>query len=309
MRRKGSSTAWDDLARRPGTARWVTSGPYPWRGIWGHGPGVIIRRVQSYRGRARGGLPRPRTRWSHGVRVQDRGPGEAYRPDDVPPSVFAFHQPGVATPVLDHLAFAALGVTAATQSDLRDLLAALTREAERLMRAAHQSDGTRPAGKLAATLGLGPGMFGERFGLGARRPVALADPPAFRRDALDPATSGGDLCLQVCADAPAKADSALATLLASPRDMARRRWCQRASMHRRPGDRPDGRPRNLLGFKDATANPPRGQGSRPSRLVRTRRALLDARRYVSRRASCPGPARCLERAHARTTRASHRPPP
>jgi len=40
--------------------------------------------------------------------VQDRGPGESYRPDDIAPSVFAVHQPGIATPVLDHLVIAAL---------------------------------------------------------------------------------------------------------------------------------------------------------------------------------------------------------
>ena len=200
-----------------------------------------------------------RRRWSHGVPVQDRGPGESYRPDDVSPSVFAAHQPGIATPLLDHLAFGALDVSAERLSEFHDLVGELTLEAERLMHAEHRGGTSGPAGTLTVTLGLGPTIFGERFGLAPRRPVALAELPPFPGDALEPGTSGGDLGVQVCADTPAKAEHALARLVAVGQPAAQVRWSQRASMYRRPGERRDGRPRNLLGFKDATANPRRGK--------------------------------------------------
>jgi deferrochelatase/peroxidase EfeB len=227
--------------------------------------------------------PGRRKRWSHGVPVQDRGPGESYRPDDTPPSVFGVHQPGIATPVLDHLAFGALDVTAGRASDLRDLVGELTLEADTLMRA-------RDA--LTVTLGLGHGIFGDRFGLAPRRPRALVELPAFPGDSLDPGACGGDLCLQVCADEPSRAEAALARLVAVARPAAGVRWSQRGAMQRRPGDRPGGRPRNLLGFKDTTAIPRRGKDldrhvwvSRGERtwmlggtflVVRRIRVLLDA---------------------------------
>jgi deferrochelatase/peroxidase EfeB len=128
------------------------------------------------------------------------------------------------------------------------------------MRAEHRPPGAEgPAGALTVTLGLGPGIFDARFGLAARRPVALADIPPFPGDALDAAASGGDLCLQVCADAAPKAAAALARLTAAGAPAARARWAQHGFMRRAPDDRPDGRPRNLLGFKDATGNPRRGK--------------------------------------------------
>jgi deferrochelatase/peroxidase EfeB len=194
------------------------------------------------------------------VPIGDRGPGESYRPDDVPPSLFAPHQPGVTTPVLDHLAFAALDVIAGDGAALRDLLADLTIEAERLMGATRRPPGAPgPAGGLTLTIGLGPGVFGDRFGLAARRPVALAQLPRFPGDALDAAASGGDICIQACAADPGSAGSALARLLVVAEPAAVVRWSQCGSMHRHESDRPNGRPRNLLGFKDATSNPRRGK--------------------------------------------------
>lgn len=197
--------------------------------------------------------------WTHGVPVRDRGPGESYRPDDIPPSVFGAHQSGVVTPLLDHLAFAALDITAERTADLGELLGELTLESERLMRAGHRPSTGDPARSVTVTLGLGPGIFGRRFGLAARRPVALAEVPAFPGDALDPATSGGELSIQVCADTLTGAEDALARLVAVGGGASVVRWSQRASMRRWPGESPTGRPRNLLGFKDATANPRRGK--------------------------------------------------
>lgn len=204
--------------------------------------------------------PPSRRRWTRGVPIGDRGPGESYRPEDVAPSVFGPRQPGIATPVLDHLAFAALDLSCASRAELRGLLSELTAEAERLMSAEHRAPSHgRPAGSLTLTFGFGPGVFDERFDLASRRPVALTPLPAFPGDALDPEASGGDLCVQVCAEAAANADQALARLIAIDRSAVRVRWSQRAAMRRLPADRPGGRPRNLLGFMDATGNPRRGK--------------------------------------------------
>ena len=42
------------------------------------------------------------------------------------------------------------------------------------------------AGAPTVTVGLGPGIFEARFRLAGRRPVALAEVPAFAGDTLDP---------------------------------------------------------------------------------------------------------------------------
>jgi len=197
-------------------------------------------------------------RWSRGVPIAERGPGASFRPDDVAPSLHALHQPAITTPVLDHVAFAALDVVSA--AELGELLAGLTDAGERLMREAHRRPGEDgPAGSLTVTIGLGPGLFAERFGLAGRRPLALARLPAFVGDALDPAMCGGDLCVQVCATQPRAAEDALARLVAVAGTVARVRWSQRGWMYRAPADRPGAAPRNLLGFKDGTSNPRRGR--------------------------------------------------
>jgi deferrochelatase/peroxidase EfeB len=178
------------------------------------------------------------------VPIAQRGPGQSYRPDARPPSVFGAHQPGIATPLLDHVAFAAFDVAG---GELRDVLAAWSTAAERLMREEQ---------RLTLTFGLGPGIFDERFGLRDARPVALEELPAFAGDELDPAWCGGDLCVQACADDARVAASAVDELAG---DGSVVRWRQDGFLARGPHDRPDGRPRDLLGFKSATSNPRRGR--------------------------------------------------
>src|ERR1019366_4466997 len=100
------------------------------------------------------------------------------------------------------------------RSGLAALLASWTVAAERMTQGQIVAGGTGPfappgdtgealdlpAARLTLTVGFGPSLFDGRFGLGAGRPKALADLPAFPGDALDPARSGGDLCVQACAD-------------------------------------------------------------------------------------------------------------
>lgn len=181
-----------------------------------------------------------------GVPIGQRGPGFTMRPDRRTPSVVGAHQPGIATPLLDHLRFTALDLTTERVGDLRALLVEWSAEAERGMAAA---DG------LTVCVGLGPGVFDERFGLRPARPVALRELPAFAGDALEARLCGGDLCVNVGARAPQAARAASDALVALARGTATVRWA-RDGFHPRDArrDPPAGTPRNLLGFKDGSMN-------------------------------------------------------
>jgi len=181
----------------------------------------------------------------------DRGPGYSYRADDPPPSVFGDHQPGIATPLLDHLVLASFDAV----SGLKDLLANWSQAAERLMAARHTS--SSPAGALTITFGCGPGLFIKE--LSDRRPRVLRPLPAFAGDALDPAFCGGDLLIQACAADPAVAADAVSLLAEVAGAAAAPRWTQTGHLRRDRGDAPRGRPRDPLGFKDGTHNPRRGR--------------------------------------------------
>src|SRR5262249_43144858 len=88
----------------------------------------------------------------------------------------------------------------------------------------------------------------------ARRPAALCELPAFGDDALDPATSGGDLCVQACADDPQVAFHAVRNLARIGRGTVVMRWSQLGFGRTSSTSRSQDTPRNLMGFKDGTAN-------------------------------------------------------
>ncbi|MDN3020285.1 Dyp-type peroxidase [Streptomyces sp. S.PB5] len=92
---------------------------------------------------------------------------------------------------------------------------------------------------LTATVGLGPRLAAP----------ALRELPPFPGDRLDPARCGGDLLLQLRADDP-RALTRAAPRFAHP--ALRPRWRQRGFLPPAP---PGSAPRNLLGFKDGSANP------------------------------------------------------
>src|SRR5262249_23558725 len=82
-----------------------------------------------------------------------------------------------------------------------------------------------PAARLTVTFGLGPSLF-DRFGLADRRPAGLIDLPPFSRDALDPNRSGGDICVQACANDPVVAFHAVRNLARIAFGRAALRWTQ-----------------------------------------------------------------------------------
>lgn len=175
------------------------------------------------------------------------------------------HQAGVVTPPQRVLLLAGFDVVSESRRDLVGLLRAWQVAIERLTVGlpvgpsdaltsppadTGETAGQGPA-RLTITLGFGPSLFDARFGLGPRRPAALADLPAFAGDALDPAYSGGDLSVQACADRQIVVEHAIRDLARIGHGVVALRW-QRGGFNEPPAD--NGTPRNLLGFKDGTAN-------------------------------------------------------
>ena len=83
------------------------------------------------------------------------------------------------------------------------------------------------------------------------RPAELADLPHFPRDQLQAAYTGGDLCIQACADDPQVAFHAVRNLVRGARLNLTMRWSQAGF---NSYDSASETPRNLFAFKDGTAN-------------------------------------------------------
>ena len=183
------------------------------------------------------------------------------------------HQAGITTPAQDRLHFAAFDMAAsATRDDLRELLADWTYAAERMTRGLEVSetgavggpplappDDTGealdlPASGLTITVGFGPSLFDDRFGLADRRPAELEPLPRFAGDALVATASGGDLCIQACADDPQVAVHAIRNLSRIAFGRATIRWSQLGFGRTSSTSTAQATPRNLFGFKDGTAN-------------------------------------------------------
>jgi deferrochelatase/peroxidase EfeB len=197
--------------------------------------------------------------------------GDASRAGTVP--FLGPHQAGVTTPPQERLMFAAFDLTITTAPELRELLRAWTHAAA-LMTAGRpvgspagaadvapadtgEAVGLPPA-RLTLTFGLGPGVFlrdgHDRFGLAARRPQALAPIGPLPGDQLVAAASGGDLCVQACADDPQVAFHAVRDLARIGRGAVVMRWTQLGFGRAASTSKRQATPRNLQGFKDGTNN-------------------------------------------------------
>jgi uncharacterized iron-regulated membrane protein/deferrochelatase/peroxidase EfeB len=108
--------------------------------------------------------------------------------------------------------------------------------------------GLSPA-RLTVTFGVGPAVF-AKTGLEAAQPSKLAELPEFDGDRLHPAWSGGDLLLQICGDDRQVVGNAFLELRKRAVGLGVLLWMQQGF-----SSAPDGEtPRNLMGFKDGSAN-------------------------------------------------------
>ena len=178
------------------------------------------------------------------------------------------HQAGIATPSQEHVHFLSLDFVSSAAGDLRGVFVALTDAAARLTAGQPvgpmqtgvappvdpgESVGPRPA-RLTITFGLGPGLFrAGRLGLERHRPPPLVSLPAFAGDALEPGICGGDIGIQVCADDPQVAFHAVHDLIGLASPAAVPRWAL-AGFGSTLNTHGPATPRNLMGFKDGTAN-------------------------------------------------------
>ncbi|MFJ9564800.1 iron uptake transporter deferrochelatase/peroxidase subunit [Streptomyces fuscichromogenes] len=180
------------------------------------------------------------------------------------------HQAGIATPVQDRLHFAAFDVKTDDRAEFVQLLKDWTAAARRMTAGKAVGEGAygglaeappddtgealglRPS-RLTLTIGFGPSLFGK-FGLDGQRPAALVDLPGFPGDNLDAARTGGDLCVQACADDPQVAVHAIRNLARIGFGKVAIRWSQ-LGFGKTSSTTPDAQtPRNLMGFKDGTRN-------------------------------------------------------
>jgi deferrochelatase/peroxidase EfeB len=109
-----------------------------------------------------------------------------------------------------------------------------------------------PADGLTVTLSVGSSLFDDRYGLAKAKPLKLVPMRTFPDDALEPAWLHGDLLLQLCANHPDTIHHAIRDITKHIRGGMQLRW--KMEGYNSP-PRPSGTSRNLLGFKDGTANP------------------------------------------------------
>ena len=191
------------------------------------------------------------------------------------------HQAGIQTRQQEYLTFATYDLVDPERGAFADLLRTWTSAGARLV--AGQPVGGDPRlfapppdsgevfglgpSRLTLTVGFGPSLFDQRLGLAGRRPAALADLPSFGGDALDPAMSGGDLCIQACADDARVAFHAVRNLTRLAESVTSIRYLQIGGGRTTRPAPAASTPRNLLGFHDGTNNLDPDDGTAMDRFV------------------------------------------
>ncbi len=192
------------------------------------------------------------------------------------------HQAGIVTPAQSRTYVAAFDLIANGRAQVADMLRRWTQAAAQLcagqpvQAAGYDADAPAadtgdliglPPSRLTVTFGFGAGLFSkdgvDRYGLAARRPAALVDMPIFPGDQLIEGKTGGDLSVQACADDPQVAFHAVRELARLAYDVAEIRWVQSGFV----AGFGTQTPRNLMGFKDGTNNPPIGDAGAMNAMV------------------------------------------
>lgn len=196
---------------------------------------------------------------------QPAAPAAAFVPFEGP------HQAGItALPIPEQGLVASFNVVSKDRARLRATLQELTEEIRGLM--AGEPPESRapqyppvdsgilgeqpPADNLSIVLGVGASLFDDRFGLADRKPRELVTMPFVANDRLDPKLSHGDLSIIIEAGHSDTVIFALRQLMRRTRSDLVLRWMVDGYARGIGAGQVSeaATPRNLLGFKDGTAN-------------------------------------------------------
>lgn len=184
---------------------------------------------------------------------------------DITYPFYGEHQQGILTPQQTYVYFLVLDLATDNLHEIREVFKTWTRYAERLTQGNNVKEysknhfvppvDTGEADDLSAygltlTFGVSP-SFLTKLGLQEKAPSAFKDLPLFPRDQLRPEFSGGDICIQSCANDAQVAFHAVRQLVRVARSNVTMKWSQSGFIS---ADKPTDTPRNLFGFKDGTAN-------------------------------------------------------
>ncbi|HEV7655846.1 MAG TPA: Dyp-type peroxidase [Mycobacteriales bacterium] len=191
-------------------------------------------------------------------------------PEPIPPRGFrGYHQIGVLEHPAAHGLLAAFTCVDETRGALAETFRNLSEEIDSLIagRVPAESDRDLPPPDsgvlmevtdpgLTITVSVGASLFDARYGLADRKPRELVTMPFLANDRLDPARSHGDVLISLQGKEPDVCIHALRQIMRRTRSGLVLHWLQDTFT------RPDAVPklgqtqsRNLLGFKDGTANP------------------------------------------------------
>jgi deferrochelatase/peroxidase EfeB len=185
---------------------------------------------------------------------------------------YGARQAGITTAQQERLMFAAFDVTTKDVEELKRLLGRWAAMAARMTEGKLITESpNKPAQppfdtgegmdlgahSLTVTVGFGPSLFDDRFGLADRRPPELTAFGTIPGDAvMRPELSDGDLCIQACADDPQVVFHAIRNMARAARGTgtATLRWSQLGFGRASSTASGQTTPRNLMGFKDGTRN-------------------------------------------------------
>ncbi len=182
---------------------------------------------------------------------------------------YGVHQAGIVTPQPAAALIVAFDILARDKAGLERLMRLLTQRIEFLGRGgrAKELDPRMPPldsgvlgpdifpDNLTMTVSLGASVFDARFGLAAQKPRHLVEMGQFPNDQLDEAMCHGDLLIQICSNTAETNIHALRDIVKNTPDLLAVRWKMDGFLPphtlRKMGK---DTVRNLLGFKDGTAN-------------------------------------------------------